>query len=264
MEFLTSLANGTAVTGKIFPNAEHRDFANKADKAGKADGSSRDAKPQAGGKAEGGGPVPMSVARVKDAQAIVSRKLKRSIDPNSPFFEQESHPRKRRRGTGNASSPASRQISHTGSGLRSPEEFDDDYYVTARIDTKGINEERLKALQLQAEHELGPSPPPSPEISWKDFEPELKPFIVPEDLLLPLPRSAEVSPDRSRGSVHESEVANAEQGRAVSISSGPPASSSSHAERSHPSDRPLVVPSPRSDMAPPPMDRGKSIMSLLN
>jgi hypothetical protein len=83
MEFLTSLANGTAVTGKIFPNAEHKDFANKGDKQGRTDGT-RDVKPQGAGKPEGGGPVPMSVARVKDAQAIVSRKLKRSIDRRLP------------------------------------------------------------------------------------------------------------------------------------------------------------------------------------
>ncbi len=82
MEFLTSLANGTAVTGKIFANAEPKE--SRADRRQvKEEATAESSKGLGAGKMDG--PVPMSVARVKDAQAIVNRKLKRTKDGGSTF-----------------------------------------------------------------------------------------------------------------------------------------------------------------------------------
>ncbi len=188
MQFLTNLANGTAVTGKVFPNSELKDFASKAERAERL---------EAGlpvGPAKGDGPVPMSVARVKDAQAIVSRKLKRNIERGSeevsmyqggridrPIFTVQSPsaydeaPRKKRRPNGLASSPARHSTAYSPAEAASPDPLEGGL-VLPRIDTRGIPEDRLEALRRQADIELGPSPLPSPEISWRDFEPELKPF----------------------------------------------------------------------------------------
>ncbi len=44
------------------------------------------------------------------------------------------------------------------------------------IDTYGLDDHRLQQLRLKAEQDVGPSPPRSPEVRWRDFEPALKPF----------------------------------------------------------------------------------------